>query len=142
MKLLNVIAKSQKLDRFLTQQINRTLTDHAVNRNSSPNVNQGDVPVPAPSVIDKITEHAARAKSLMVKTESVAEQSGPILDNYDATLTRFMANLSDVAAREKQLAAVLQGMGNATEIIDGAFQGDAEKVATKTGSSNGESSKS
>lgn len=114
--------KSQRLDWLLTNLINRTLTSK-----------QEDVSVPAPSAIDKITEHAARAKSLMVKTESVAEQSGPILDNYDATLTRFMANLSDVAAREKQLAAVLQGMGNATDVIAGAFQDEKSDAAKTSG---------
>lgn len=89
--------------------------------------------MPAPSAIDKLTAHAERAKGLMVKTEKVADQSGPILDNYDATLTRYMAHISDVNAREKQLAAQLQDIGNATDIIAGAFQ-DEKSDAAKTSS--------
>lgn len=83
-----------------------------------------------PAAIAKLTEHANRAKGLMADTEAVAVASGPILDNCEATLTRFKANLSRVKQEEKDLAAVLQGMGNATEIIDGAFQ-DAKPDAAK-----------
>lgn len=83
-----------------------------------------------PAAIQKLTEHAGRAKRLMATTEDVATASGPILDNYEATLRRYMAHLSHVKQEEKDLAAVLQGMGNATDIIDGAFQ-DAKPDAAK-----------
>lgn len=89
-----------------------------------------------PAAITRLTEHAARAKSLMVATDKTAEVAGPILDNYEATLTRFKAGLSQVKENEKALAAVLQGMGNAGNIIDSAFQ-DAKPAAAQA-SVNGE----
>lgn len=82
-----------------------------------------------PAAISKLTEHAGRANKLMAQTEIVATASGPILDNYEITLARYMANLSRVKQEEKDLAAVLQGMGNATEIIDGAFPDEKPDAA-------------
>jgi len=75
----------------------------------------------------------------MADTASAAEKAGPILDNYEATLTRFKAGLSQVAANEKELAAMLAGMGNATEIIGSAFQD--EKPDAAKASVNGEQQK-
>ncbi len=90
-----------------------------------------------PSSITKLTEHATRARTLLADTDNVADKAGPILDNYEATLTRFKAGLAQVKENEKALAAVLQGMGNATEIIGSAFQ-DEKPPAAQASTVNGQ----
>jgi hypothetical protein len=92
-----------------------------------------------PAAIAKLTEHATRAKALMADTANAADKAGPILDNYEATLRRFKAGLSEVAANEKELAAMLRDMGNATDIIGTAFQD--EKPDAAKASMNGEQQK-
>jgi hypothetical protein len=103
-----------------------------LDRHLSESIKELKKPMATPAAISKLTEHATRAKRLMATTEVAAEVSGPILDNYEATLTRYMAHLARVKQEEKDLAAMMQGMGNATEIIDGAFQNakpDAAKAS-------------
>ncbi len=92
-----------------------------------------------PAAIARLTEHATRARALMRDTDSAADKAGPILDAYEATLTRFKAGLSQVSENEKVLAAMLAGMGNATDIIGSAFQD--EKPGAAGASVNGEQHK-
>jgi exonuclease VII small subunit len=89
-----------------------------------------------PSAISRITAHAERASKLMDDTDKTDQMAGPILDEYEKSLKRFQAGVSDIDAKRKALDAALPAFGNAAALMDKAFQD--EKPPAAGASVNGE----
>jgi hypothetical protein len=97
------------------------------------------VQMTTPSAISRITAHAERSKQLMQSTDDADKVAGPILDEYEKSLGRFMAGVSDIDAKRKELDAALPAFGNAAVVLDAAFQ-DKKSPAAGT-SVNGQAAK-
>ena len=75
-----------------------------------------------PAEIAKLTEQAKRGKVLMIASAAAGAKAGPILDAYEASLTRFVNNMDRVKSETIALDAAMAAMGNAGPILDAAFQ--------------------
>lgn len=82
-----------------------------------------------PSAIDRITAHAERVNDLMKKTDAAGEVADSVLNAYELSLGRFMAGVDQVNEKRKALDAVLPAMGNATTVLDKAFQDEKSPAA-------------
>jgi hypothetical protein len=80
-----------------------------------------------PAQIAKLTEQATRTKALMARSSTSGDRAKTVLDNFEGTLNRFDAGISQVDSQEKALAAQLQAMGNAAPVLDAAFPDGAVK---------------
>lgn len=80
--------------------------------------------MPTTAEIKKLTEHTFNIKGLLNRTAKVAENAGPIIEEYAENLGQFESHLRDVSRNSADLKALMADMGNASEAMREAFRDD------------------
>ena len=87
--------------------------------------------MPTTAEIGKLQGHVIKAKGLLNRTAIAAEKAGPVLAEYEENLGAFEGHMATVSRNSADLKALMAEMGNTSEAIKDAFQGDEKKVETR-----------